>query len=115
MYLSILERIYIWLGYKKGILEIVRKNGMALMYIHPEDQSEQIVTAAIIENAYALKWARQQTEAVCEIAVIQNAATLKFVRDKSERVRGAAAFQRERERACLMRIAQENCLNQLPV
>lgn len=57
----------------------VTENGIALNYILPEEQDEEICIAAVRQNGFALKYVSTKTEEILLEAVRQNGLALKLV------------------------------------
>ena len=73
------------LSYKKNLsgeeaLKAVKEDAFALRFVR--DQTEAICLKAVKKDGYALKYVKDQTEAICLEAVKQNSYALQYVEER---------------------------------
>lgn len=63
-------------------LEMVKCNGMSLMFI--DDQSELICSTAIKDNPNAIQFVKEQTRMLCEMSVSRDPKAIKFIKEPTQ-------------------------------
>ncbi len=76
---------------EKEALEAVRKDGLALQYVH--NQTSEICLAAVKKDGYALKYVKDQTPEICLAAVKKDGYALQYVKDQTPEICLAAVKQ----------------------